>query len=259
VCILLLLILFYALISLNPQYLSLQQLIGKDPDTLIAKGQELLDQRKYEEAVYFFNNLLNKGISPTQSYAGRGNAFLGLNRFDEAIRDFTNSLNIETTVDVLASRCSTFRIYTKFNEAINDCAEALILDPLNQNALIAASMLNIDRGEFSEARKLIESLIHLYPEQSSGFYVLAQLQMVEGPSISAIDSLSKAIELDPNILQYYWDRGFLYFSNGQISEARNDMTQILEIANPMTDGDLIAKAETLLNSFSGFKENNPQP
>ena len=81
--------------------------------------------------------------------------------------------------------------------------------------------------------------------------------MVQGSADEVIQNLSKAIELNPNEPQYYWERGFMYFSNGLIKKFEADMTKILEIANPESDGEILLKAGTLLNSYKGNLEDNP--
>jgi len=259
VIVLVLLGVFLTFYYLNSNNFNLNLLFNKDPETLISKGRRLLDQRKYEDAAIFFHNLVKQDVSPIQSYYGRGDAFLGLRRLDEAIRDYSKSLGYGKTVNVLSSRCNAYRIYSKYDEATKDCQEALSIEPVNQDALLSSILLFIDQQKYDDARILINRLIDTIPESSIGYYALAQLQMVEGPSIDAIESLSMAINLDPDQIQYYWDRGFLYYSNGMISEAKADMEKINKIANPDTDGELLVRANTLLNSFSGFLQDNPNP
>ena len=250
---------FLVFFYMNSDKMSIQNLFGRDPESLILKGQNLLNQRKYEEAAIHFDSMIRKDISTSQAYFGRGNAFLGLRRFDEALRDFTNSLNIERKSEVLASRCNTFRIYTKYDEALRDCLDALSLDPENIDALLSTIFLYIDQQKYSEAHELIDNFIQDNPEISSGYYALAQLQMAEGPSIAAIESLTKALGLDPDNLQFLWDRGFLYYSNGKIPESKADMEKIIKLGNPETDGEILLNAGTILNSFSGYLEETPNP
>jgi tetratricopeptide (TPR) repeat protein len=253
------LVVFLVFYFMNSDQPGFQKIFGRDSESLITKGQDLLNQRKYEEAAIHFDSMIRDDISLSQAYYGRGAAFLGLRRFDEALRDFTNSINIEKKPEVLASRCNTYRIYTKYDEALRDCLEALSLDSMNNDALLATILLYIDKQNYTEAHELIDRFIQVNPDVSSGYYALAQLQMAEGPSIAAIDSLTKALELDPDNLQFLWDRGFLYYSNGKIPESKADMEKIVKLGNPETDGEILLNAGTILNSFSGYLEEYPNP
>jgi tetratricopeptide (TPR) repeat protein len=257
--ILIVIVVFVIFFFLNSDQMSVQKLLGKDPDSLLQQGQEYLNQRRYEDAAIHFDSMIKKDIALSQAYFGRGNGFLGLRRFDEALRDYTKSLDIERTSEVLASRCNTFRIYTKYEEALRDCHEALSLDSKNTDALLATILLYIDQQKFPEAREFIDEFIQANPENATGYYALAQLQMAEGPSVAAIDSLTRALELDPDNLQFLWDRGFLFYSNGRIRESKADMEKIIKLANPQTDGEILLNAGTILNSFTGYLEDNPNP
>ena len=239
--------------------LSILRILGRDPKFQIERGNTLINEGNYEEAAIIFNNLIAEGVFPAQSLKSRGDIFLALGRFDEAIRDYSASLNFENTAQALASRCNTYRLYTKYDEALQDCQDALALESDNKDALLVTILLHIDQGNYDEAKELIDYLILKYPTNSVGYFSLAQLQIAQGPSMDAIKSLSEAIELDPNILQYYWERGFLYYSNGMIEKSQADMMKIIELADPQTDGELLYRAGTLMNSFSGYINEKPNP
>ena len=47
---------------------------------------------------------------------------------------------------------------------------------------------------FNEAHEMIDGFIEANPDVALGYYALAQLQMAEGPSVAAINSLTKALD-----------------------------------------------------------------
>jgi tetratricopeptide (TPR) repeat protein len=231
--------------------------LDKNPVFEITYGEKLLSDRQYEEAFGFYHNMVEKGTNLHLAHFGRGNALVGLRRFDEAIQDYSSSLLIQRAPEVLTSRCNAYRIIGEFDKALTDCSEAIRLDNNFSDAYMSLTLIYLDQNNISEARKIINDLVRVAPEHAATHFILSRVQLLEGNVSGALESLSKAIELDPNQPQLFWERGFLYYSNGMISEARSDLGKLINIADAETDGELLYKADTLLKSFSGYKENNP--
>lgn len=252
----LLIILVVVIIATNNSDLFLG-LFGKKQQTGLTYGEQLLSERRYEEALSFFHDKVQKGENLQLSYFGRGNALIGLRRFEEGIQDYTSSLDIQRLPIVLASRCNTYRIIGKFDSALSDCNEAINLDPQIPDAYLALSLLYLEQGNLPEAKKAVQELIQLDPDNATTYFTLSRILTMEGKFEEAIDSLTTAIQLDPDQPQFYWERGFLYYSNAKIPESEADMRKLIEIANPETDGELIYQAGTLLKTYSGYQESNP--
>ncbi len=215
----------------------------------VGKGNELLQARRYEQAVDTYSEAIEAGHDLARAHAGRGKAYAGLRRFREALEDYNASLRYERTADVLASRCNALRLLAKPAEAMNDCQEATSLDPNSIEAHLAFAMLYLEQNNHSKARAEVNAAKKIDQESVEAQYVLAQIEMTEGNYEAAVNALSKCIELDPSQPRYYWDRGFIYYSLGKIEQAETDMRAVLEYGDPETDSELMFNAGKLLRSL----------
>jgi tetratricopeptide (TPR) repeat protein len=220
-------------------------------------AEKLADEGKYEEALGMYSQLIKSGKSLDLAYYGRASLFMSLRRFDEAIQDYTKSLEINQLASTYASRCTAYRILTLYEEANQDCQKSYQMDPGNMDAMLALSFLYLEQGKNDKARPLIDELVKKYSEEPMAYLAVSRLEMVEGAPEKAIDALTRAIELDPSEPQYYWERGFLFYSNGMIDESEADMKKLLEVAVPGRDSELMMMAGNLMNTYSGSR--TPQP
>ena len=233
-------------VSISP--LTAQSPISEPVDP-VSVGDQLFQARQYEQAISAYDEAIEAGNDLARAYAGRGHAYTALRRFDEAVSDYTSSLEYDRASEVLASRCNAFRMLAETTLATDDCNAAIELDPDNANAHLALAALYLEQNNINQARAAASTAQELDPESANAHYVLAQVEVVVGNREAAADALSKCIELDQAELPCYWERGFIYYSLGKIDEAKEDMRSVLERGNPEFDGELMYNAGKLLQTL----------
>ena len=131
----------------------------------ISDAQELLAQRRYEEALQIYDQLLKAETDPARVYFGRANALMGMRRFTEAINDYSEAISYGKSADLLSSRCVAHRILTEYEMALTDCSEAISYEPENINALMAIAVLYLEQGNYDQANDSIQKIIKVYPNR----------------------------------------------------------------------------------------------
>jgi tetratricopeptide (TPR) repeat protein len=223
----------------------------------LAEAEKQANQGQYENALMIYNQLIKQGDSPDLAYFGRASLLMTLRRFDEAIQDYTRSLEINKSASTFASRCTAYRILSMMDLAVQDCEEAIQLDPANIDAILALTFLYLEQGNYDGARLLLDQVTRDYPDNPMGWFALSRLEMVQGSSENAISALTRAIEIDPMNPQFYWERGFLFYSNGMIDQSEADMLKLIEVAVPERDSELMMMAGNLMNTYSGSRTPTP--
>lgn len=225
-----------------------------DPVTIVsylAYGDELFEANDLDGAFDAYNISIKNEVELAGAFAGRGNIYMVRRHFSKAVSDFTESLKHFETPDVLANRCNAYRMTAKYDLARDDCNAALQLDTESIDAHLSLAMLYLDQGNTGSAKETIQELISIHPDNAEAYLVLSQITLSENNIDEAIELLSKAIEIAPTEPHLYWERGFIFYVDGRVSDAKEDMQMVLDYASPATDGELLLKAGSLLSSLEG--------
>ncbi|CAM8928505.1 unnamed protein product [Rhodiola kirilowii] len=141
----------YSYLKNYDAFSSLPSSMSIDDDTPTAasekeQGNEYFKQKKYKEAIDCYSRSI--GLSPTAvAYANRAMAYLKIRRFQEAEDDCTEALNLDDRYIKAYSRRSTARKELKrFKESMEDADFALKLEPNNQEV----------KKQYSEAKSMYE-------------------------------------------------------------------------------------------------------
>lgn len=221
------------------------------PKSLVDQGDQYFAATQLEKAHQAYSSAIQAGEDLARAYAGRAGVYAQWRRFDDASYDYSSSIKVERTPGVLASRCNTYRLLTKYDQALKDCQEAIQLDPEYVDAYIAISLVYLERGDFEAATASVNKGLEIDPESSALYYALAQVEINSGNTEAGIADLTHAIELSPENPQLYWERGFLMYMSGKIPETRADMQKVIDVGVTGRDDELIFKAGSLLESMKG--------
>jgi tetratricopeptide (TPR) repeat protein len=75
-----------------------KKLSGRIIPESFEKGEDLINEKKYEEALEYFTEKITKSPKSAKLYRFRGKCHLGLNNFFSAIYDFEQSLIFDNTI-----------------------------------------------------------------------------------------------------------------------------------------------------------------
>ncbi len=217
----------------------------------VQQGNALYKQSNYDEAFRFYQRAIESGSDLVEAYSGLGNITMKWRRYDEAVSYYTASLNLEQDATVLSSRCTAYRFLAKHENAEQDCNLSIQLNPDNIGGYQALAMLQLDEKNITAAQETITKGLQINPNSAELHYVYAQIYTAQNNLDNAIMEFSNCINVDPNALICYWERGFDYYMNGEIDLAKADMHSILDKGNPENDGELLYQAGNLLNMLSG--------
>jgi Cdc6-like AAA superfamily ATPase len=103
------------------------------------RGKIHLEIQNYEEAITAFTQAISKNAKEWQAFAGRAEALRQIQRFQEAISDYTAIIESGFSTDrskYLTRRAEIYLTLGKRSEALNDYNKAVEIEP-NNNQLIA--------------------------------------------------------------------------------------------------------------------------
>lgn len=106
-------------------------------NTVIKKAEKYLTEGKYESAILLFSKLINKTPNNQFYFQQRAKCHLGLERFDDALRDFAKAVELDNkNLAALSNFGAALIRCHRYQEAKEILEYALEIDPNDFNSLI---------------------------------------------------------------------------------------------------------------------------
>ena len=110
--------------------------IKTDVNDLLQKGLELNNASRYNEAIPYFDKVLEIDPNNMAALSNKGSALLQDHKYNESISYFDKVLKIDPkNVAALSNKAGAFMKLGKYKEAIRYAEEALAIDPEHQQAV----------------------------------------------------------------------------------------------------------------------------
>jgi serine/threonine protein kinase/tetratricopeptide (TPR) repeat protein len=178
-------------------------------DALLARGTEYLKNRRYDEAVAAFTEVVRLTPRDARVYSRLGVAQFAQGRFQDAVDDFTAAIRLEPDARDLVNRGRAYRALEKLAEAEADFAEAIRLDPRSAPAHFFRGELYQNAKQYAKAADDFGKAIELASGKPAAGFTLAAAYERRGlcrmlpdtASSTAVDEavsdFDEALRLDP--------------------------------------------------------------
>ena len=237
--------------------------LGSSPaDVLPELAKSLLAQGQFQQALDETKQLAGEHESAPLSTL-RGNAYLGLNKGQEARISFEQALksnpgyppallglsryaltekNIASAtdfseqavqqnpknIDAWLFKGDLLRAQGKSDAALAAYSQVLKIQPDNIAAYLNIALLEIAQDKFTEAQKNINAARKLSPNNLLVFYNQALLDFRQDKSAAALDSLQKILRVAPEHMPSVLLAGAVQLSLGSIPQAEQHLRKYLE-------------------------------
>lgn len=163
-------------------------------------GVTLINEKKYEEAIFYFKEILSLQPEHAEALSNLGAIFLLQKDPVNALPYFLKLLKLTQDFDVYYNIGVIYMDLSRFDEAVIYFCEAIKIQPDSFAAHANLGVIYLRRQDFFEAKKYYKLAYKLQPENQEISYILAALEQK--------DNLSKA----PNeYVQHLFDEYAPYF------------------------------------------------
>ncbi len=201
-------------------------------------AQKHLEKGNYDNAIVSADALIrtNDKEAQTIGHFFKASALEGLERADEAISEYSTTIDLARAVNQVASLAIAFigrgRCYIQKNElgaAMRDFTAYIQIEP-NEDVGYYWQALALQRlGDLDQALSNINRAISLNPGDAANYSERATIYTKRNDIQAAIEDLSRTITLDPQNVSAYRRRGSLYASINDHGRAISDYSRALEI------------------------------
>lgn len=168
-----------------------------EADKLFLKGNKLLEDKKYDEAVAVFQEAIALASTSWGYHFNLGLAYKKLNKADEALAAFR---------------------------------KAVALNPESYSANKELGEALAKGSAFKEAVPYYEKAVALSPDDPDAHYNLGACLMNESRTDEALAGFMKAVELNPDYADAYYQIGTIYIGQNNTAEAVAALEKFLELA-----------------------------
>jgi tetratricopeptide (TPR) repeat protein len=175
----------------------------KDPYELFDGGQRLFLKGKYMQSIEKFSQAMEAGHEPGIVYLSLGVAYLKLNDWDRAIRNFDKAIEIDAgNAAALYYRGAALMLKEDYAGAVYDFSRAIEIQPEHRAAIFARGVSYVNMGKVGEGSRDIKRVMSYVAAAIQGFSDVngwrAQLDKViaamEGKREEAADLTEREIE-----------------------------------------------------------------
>ena len=199
---------------------------------------------------------LTQAIAANQNspelYVQRGDAFYENRGYDEAIRDYTRAIQLDTLQPVYYHKLAdAYLDYFKSRQALEILKTAADRFPEHIPTLLKLSEYHLILTQYEESMKAINRVLQVDPQNAEAYFMFGMNFEERKDTVRAINSYQKAVELDANIIDGWINLGQLYAGLGDPLALRyfDNATRVA----PRDINALHAKADylTTTNDLSG--------
>ncbi|MBV6420451.1 MAG: hypothetical protein DAHOPDDO_01693 [Ignavibacteriaceae bacterium] len=203
---------------------------------LLKKGWDAFQMGDYLNCVAYYTRYIEKYPNEYGAYLNRGVAWINLNNYAGAIKDFNKVIDINPNLDVIAgaynSRAIAKGYLTDHIGALQDFDIAIELDPSYVGAYINRGDANFELGNYNESIQDYSNAIVLNPtDYSDAYYKRGKAKNSSNDYTGAIQDYNKAIELNPILVDAYINRGISKYNLGDRLGACLDWSKAGELGS----------------------------
>ena len=160
-----------------------------------------------------------------RAYLRRGNAFIELNRFADAVDDFSELIRINPNVaGYYDNRLNALRSLGRYDEALRDANATIRLAPTYAFTFRSRANVYADMGSLGPAIADYSRAISMDPGSAGLLIDRGKAFAKASRNQDAIADFSRALDLDSRAHAALRERGLLYLKIGKYDAALDDLT-----------------------------------
>jgi putative PEP-CTERM system TPR-repeat lipoprotein len=229
-------------------YLHLKNSLKTQPDNLPAKilmGKVLLEQKFYSDGIDIFREALDEGADINIVLNHLGHALMVTEQYDQVIdlgKD--RHLSKESQLIWLLLSGNAYSSLDEISNARGAFEKALFIDSNDIRALNAFASFELNQRNVNAAKKLIDKVVALYPNDSRVWNLSGQYYDKIFEQANALTSYEKAHSLNAEDPMVQRELAHAYTSTGQYTKALVLIKKILD-ATPLDPYAKLLKSQLL--------------
>ncbi|MCM1483183.1 MAG: tetratricopeptide repeat protein [Muribaculaceae bacterium] len=212
-------------------------------DQVLRIGRNALYFEDYVLSIQYFNQIIAAKPYLAQPYFYRALAKFNLEDFQGAEDDASTAIEHNPFItDAYELRGVARQNMGKHKEAVEDYDKVLSMLPENRGVLYNKALALVETEQWDDAGKAFSDLLERYPRFDGGYLGRARMLLAKNDTVSALDDVTKALELNKNSVNGYVMRADINMTaKNNYQDALNDMDEAIRL-QPKVAGFFINRA-----------------
>ncbi len=198
---------------------------------LLAAGISFEIRGEGNLALKAYAEMLSRGIKTPEVLAGRALAYQSLGKYDQALSDINDALQIEAAPPALYLY-EKARILYKENkpaEALKDLLGVLQKNQADLEAYVLLGDILIQKNDPKRAEEAYQKALKINPDDDRPYLALARLEFSVNKTTAAFENSDRAVQEAGGDEKPYLERAAAYFAQGKKSKAEKDYQKVLSL------------------------------
>ncbi|MEE9154292.1 MAG: tetratricopeptide repeat protein, partial [candidate division NC10 bacterium] len=196
----------------------------------LQSGLQYLKDRRYDEAIIEFRNALQIDPRFADAHAAIGEGYQGKGWVYDARWAYTKAIEIDP--QHLQAHLDLARLYREvglIEDAIRTVRKAIEIDGENATAYIVLGRVLTRKRAFTEAKQAIDTGLRLDPEALGGYLAVGEWHLLQHHNQEARASFEKALGSDQRSVEAYVGLASLAMDAGDLDEAAKALRAAIAI------------------------------
>lgn len=200
-------------------------------DYYLVTGDQLSNQGEYEQAIPYYEKVIQLNPGYTSAYNGLGLAYNMLARYEKAIPVFEKAIALDPTFALAYNNLGFAYCFSgKYSESISYFEKAIELDPGLAMAYNNLGVAYIFLAKYEHAITYLDKTLKVDPYYSLAYNNLGLTFYYMGQYPQAISNYETCLKIDPNYSIAHSNLGLVYAALGNDNQALACYNRALELS-----------------------------
>jgi tetratricopeptide (TPR) repeat protein len=206
---------------------------NQSKDTHLARGEEYLQTRKFQEAVMEFRSAAEIDKNSAQAHWGLARAYENLGQFTETLDELRKTVEIAPENLDANAKLGNYFLLTQ-PPMIDEAGKILEQifardDKFIEGYILKASILAAQKKPETEIVEVLNEAIALDPSRTESYLSLARFFMSKDKAAEAENAIKKGIAVNPNVASGYLEYGRFLDYASRAPEAEAQFKKAIEV------------------------------
>ncbi|PJF39638.1 MAG: tetratricopeptide repeat protein [Chloroflexi bacterium] len=207
--------------------------------TLFDRAVNASTQGNFDQAILDISLFIMLNPTVPEAYIQRGTIYQMNNNTEAALDDYRQAVTLiddPSTASILQTEIARIQaVNGDFETAFETLEASIEMFPDNPDTHLLLARMYQDSQQFPEAIEAYNEVIRLLPNAAQPYLERGIVEQIIGDSENAFDDFSMAIELDPTLMEAYFRRAIVYYSENNFNPSVDNLNLALDDLNTAID------------------------